>query len=105
VEPTFALFPDLTQLLDQVPEDSIVSRTFFNQGDTRAILFGFAAGQELSEHTAARPAILFFLEGRANLTLGEAAHDVRAGAWVHMAAHLPHSVYALTPVKMLLMLL
>ena len=105
MEPNFSLFPDLTQLLDQVPEDSIVSRTFFNEGDTRAILFGFAAGQELSEHTAARPAILHFLEGQANLVLGEAAHEVQAGAWVHMAAHLPHSVSAVTPVKMLLMLL
>ena len=105
MEPNFAFFPDLSRLLDEVPEDSIVSRTFFNEGDTRAILFGFAPGQELSEHTAARPAVLHFLEGRANLTLGEEAQEVEAGAWVHMAAHLPHSIYALTPVKMLLILL
>ena len=105
MEQKFTLFPALSELIEDAPEDSIVSRTYFNEGDTRAILFGFAAGQELSEHTAARPAVLYFLEGQANLTLGEEAHEVQAGAWVHMAAHLPHSIYAVSPVKMLLMLL
>ncbi len=105
METKFAFFPDLANLLDEVPEDSIVSRTFFQEDDTRAILFGFAPGQELSEHTAARPAILHFLEGKAKLTLGEVVQDAQAGSWVHMVANLPHSVLAETSVKMLLLLL
>ena len=35
------------------------------------ISFGFAPGQELSEDTSAKPAILHFLKGEAQLTLGE----------------------------------
>ncbi len=97
--------PDLAGLLGDIPEDSIVSRTFFQGDPQKGILFGFAPSQELSEHTAARPAILHFLEGEARLVLGEETHEVGPGAWVHMPAHLPHSIYARTKVSMLLLLL
>jgi quercetin dioxygenase-like cupin family protein len=93
----------LTQLPD-IPPDSIVSRTFFSDEHVKAILFGFAAGQELSEHTAARPAILHFLQGEARLTLGSHATTAGPGAWVHMPPNLPHSIYAETTVVMLLYL-
>lgn len=96
---------DAALALDAIPTDSIVSRTLLRDGEFKALLFGFATGQELSEHTAARPAVLHFLEGEAELTLGEDKRSVKAGAWVHMQAHLPHSIQALTPVKMLLLLL
>lgn len=101
----FTYFPDLLEQLPHIPPDSIVSRTLFGDDQTKAILFGFAPGQELSEHTAARPAILHFLEGEARVTLGEDAFEAEPGAWAHMAAHLPHSIYAKTQVAMLLLLL
>ncbi len=71
--------PDLADLLGEIPDDSIVSRTFFQDENYKAILFGFASGQELSEHTAARPAILHILEGEATLTLGDETHEVQRG--------------------------
>lgn len=92
----------LAQLPDVPPPDSIVSRTFYSDDRLKAILFGFAAGQELSEHTAARPAILHFLQGEARLTLGDHATTAGPGTWVHMQPHLPHSIYAETEVVMLL---
>jgi len=30
------------------------------------VVFGFAQGEELSEHTASMPAVLHFLQGEAN---------------------------------------
>jgi len=36
----------------QVPPDGILSRTLHNDEQLKVVLFGFAAGQELSEHTA-----------------------------------------------------
>jgi quercetin dioxygenase-like cupin family protein len=98
-------FPDLAGLLTGVPEDSILSRTFFDGGDVRAVLFSFAAGQELSEHTAAVPAVLHFLSGEATLTLGAETVEARAGSWAYMQARLPHSVKAHTPLTMLLLML
>ena len=101
----FTFIPNLSDLLSEAPLDSIVSRTFLRSERANAVLFSFAAGQELSEHTAAHPAILHFLSGEAQLTLGDQAMMVQAGAWAHMPANLPHSILAHTPVTMLLLLL
>ncbi len=70
----------------------------------KAVLFGFAAGQELSEHTASSPAVIHILRGEAQLTLGGKVCEACEGAWVHMPAQLPHSVQAKTPLVMLLLL-
>ena len=64
-----------------------------------SFLFGFAPGETLSEHTSSYPAVLHFLEGEAAVTLGEEAIAAQPGTWVHMPAHLPHSIEALTAVK------
>jgi quercetin dioxygenase-like cupin family protein len=96
---------DLGALVDETPENSIVSRTVFKDGDARVFLFAFAPGEKLSEHTSSFPAILHFLEGEAALTLGETAMVARPGTWVHMTANLPHSIEAQTEVRMLLTML
>ena len=95
---------NLHALLGEIPEDSIVSRTFYQGDDVRAILFGFAPGQELSEHTASKAAVLYFLEGEADLTLGEDPRPATAGTWVYMSPNLPHSILAKTRVLMLLLM-
>ena len=99
------LIPDLLSQLPEIPPDSIVSRTFYQEDGFKAILFGFAPGQELSEHTAARPAVLHFLRGQARLTLGKDPHEAAPGTWVHMPPNLPHSVFAESELVMLLLLL
>lgn len=86
----------------QMPEDGTISRTIHQSDDVKAIVFGFSAGQELSEHTASMPATLHFISGRAQVTLGDESIEAEAGTWVHMPAHLPHSIRAETPVVMLL---
>ena len=102
---THFLVDDLLAQLPEIAPDSIVSRTFYSDEHVKVILFGFAAGQELSEHTASKPAMLHFLQGRARLTLGSDETTAAPGLWVHMPANLPHSVYAETPVVMLLTIL
>ena len=99
-----------THILDlakeaEPPADGILSRTVFQDDRVKAVIFGFGAGQELSEHTAARPAMLFFVKGEARLGLGDESRDAQAGTWVHMPANLKHSIEARTPVVMLLVLL
>ena len=96
---------DLAELVGEAPEASIVSRTVYKDENVRVILFAFAPGEKLSEHTSSYPAILQFLDGEAALTLGEEALDAGPGTWVHMAANLPHSVEAQTEVRMLLTML
>jgi len=95
---------DLVEAVD-IPANGITSRTVFQDERLKVVLFGFDAGQELSEHTASMPAVMHFLQGQARLTLGQDAQDAQAGTWVYLPAKLPHSVHAKTPVIMLLTLL
>ena len=69
-EPNYTLIGDLFDLLPDISDDTIVSRSIFQDGQLRAILFGFAPGQELSEHTAARPAILTAFLGYGAVAVG-----------------------------------
>ncbi len=89
----------------QIPSDSILSRTLVDNAHLKLILFRFAAGQELSEHTASLPAIIQILTGEATVTLGGDSKEAKAGAWVFMPAQLKHSIYAKTPLIMLLQML
>ena len=87
------------------PPDGILSRTIFQDDKIKAVVFGFGQGQELSEHTAAKPAMLFFVKGHAVVGLGEDIQEAQSGTWIHMPANLKHSIKAKTSVVMLLVLL
>jgi quercetin dioxygenase-like cupin family protein len=93
---------NIENLIDDFPPDSILSRTVYQDDSIKTILFGFQPGQELSEHTASVPAVLHFVEGKAELTLGEESTIAQEGTWVHMPPDLPHSIHATTKVLMLL---
>jgi quercetin dioxygenase-like cupin family protein len=64
---TYTHIEDLSGLLPETPPESIVSRTVYEGDDAKVILFAFAPGQALTEHTAARPAVLHFLSGEASV--------------------------------------
>jgi len=87
------------------PTKHVQGRSVFTDDHLKVLAFPFEPGQSLDEHTAPHPAILHFLEGEADVTIGEEAVDARAGTWVHMAPNLPHSIRARTPVLMLLLIL
>ena len=89
----------------QAPAKGILSRTLHNDDKVKAVLFAFAAGEELSEHTASMPAILHFLQGEARLTLGDESVEAKSNTWVHMPTGQRHSIHAKTAVVMLLLLL
>jgi quercetin dioxygenase-like cupin family protein len=103
MEHKYTLIPDLGA--QDIPADGILSRTLYNDERVKAVLFAFAAGQELSEHTASMPAVLQIVQGNARLILGGDSIEAGPGTWVHMPAQLPHSVQAKTPATMLLLLL
>ncbi len=96
---------DLQAASPDVPQDSIISRQVYRDERLNVTLFAFAAGQELTEHTAAFPAVLHFLEGEGKLILGDDTVELKPGLWVYMPAHLPHSLTARSRVIMLLTLL
>jgi quercetin dioxygenase-like cupin family protein len=89
----------------ETPTDGTLSRTLHQDERVKVVLFSFSAGQELSEHTASTPAIMHFLTGESEVTVGPDHVTAAAGTWIHMAAQLPHSIRTLTPVTMMLTLL
>lgn len=101
----YQYYADLAAELTEIQADSIVSRTLHSAPNLKVILFGFAAGQELSEHTSARPAILHFVRGEATVTLGDETFAARPGSFAVMPPRLRHSITAQTEVVMLLLML
>ena len=88
-----------------VQPGSIVSKPLSSHPGSKVVLFAFDAGQELSEHTAAVPAIIQVLSGKGRLVLGGEPMPAGPGTWASMAANLPHSVHADEPMIMLLTML
>lgn len=85
-------------------ENGIVSRTVFRSPNCRAVLFGFAAGQELSEHTSTQHALVQILSGECEFTLAGKPHPLKAGDLLYMPPNLPHACCATQPFSMLLTL-
>jgi quercetin dioxygenase-like cupin family protein len=88
----------------QFAANGIVSRTLLNTPEARVVLFGFAAGQELTEHTSTRRALINILSGRCEFSLAGQCHALEAGAFVHMPPNTPHAVKATESFSMLLTL-
>ncbi len=100
---SFTLIPHLLDDIE-IPKDGTLSRVLFKGDDVRVVVFAFDEGQELTDHTAAVPAILQVVQGRLGLMLGDESVEVSADSWVYMQANLNHAVIALEPSVMLLTL-
>jgi len=99
-----------THILDlakeaEPPTDGKVSKIVFEDDRIKAVVFGFGQNQGLSEHKAAKPAMLYFVKGEATVGLGDDFQDAQPGTWIHMPVGLKHSIKAKTPMVMLLILL
>lgn len=88
-----------------IPARGILSQTVSDADGVSLILFAFAAGEELAEHTSARPAIVHVLAGEADCAVGEDRFPGQAGTWFRMAAGTPHAIRARTGLVMALYLL
>ena len=89
----------------QVPAKGILSHTLYNDEQAKIIVFGFAAGEELTAHTAPMPATIQILSGEVTLILGPDSCEAGPGCLVHMAPQLTHGIVARTPAMVLLTLL
>jgi quercetin dioxygenase-like cupin family protein len=86
----------------QYQEGSIVSRVLLkNQGGT-VTLFAFDQGEGLSEHTAPFEALVFVIDGEAEIEIAGNTYRVRHGETITLPANIPHAVRAATRFKMLL---
>ena len=88
----------------QFAANGIVSRTLLRTAHTRVVLFGFAEGQELTEHTSTQSAMVQILSGECEFSLGDTRHAAKAGDLIYMPPNLRHAVKATKQFSMLLTL-
>jgi len=101
----YSYIPNLAGALPEITENTVVSRSLHKDDKTDVTLFGFAAGQELTEHRSPYTAIIQVLKGEVTFTLGNDEVKAQAGAWIFMPPNLPHSLRATTSMEMLLTLI
>ena len=86
-------------------EGSVVSKTLIDKKIGTVTMFSFGAGQGLSEHTAPFDAFVQVVDGEAEVTIDGAPQTVTAGQIIIMPANIPHELKAVTPFKMLLVMI
>jgi quercetin dioxygenase-like cupin family protein len=84
--------------------NGIVSRTLLRTANGRVVLFGFAEGQELTEHTTTQHATVQILSGECEFDLEGKPNQLKAGDFIYMPPGLPHAVRATKQFSMLLTL-
>ncbi len=84
---------------------AVVSRTLKKGQAGTFTIFAFDAGEGLSEHTAPFDALVFAVDGEAEISVTGTPHRVRTGEMLRIPAQHAHSVRALRPFKMVLVMI
>ena len=85
-------------------EGSVVSRTVIDKPQGTVTIFAFDKGQALSEHTAPYDAVVHVLDGEVEVTISGKPSVVKPGEMIVMPANDPHALKALTPFKMMIIM-
>ncbi len=99
-----AVIPDPSNEVAIQP-GSVVSKVVHRGDGLNVTVFGFDTGEQLTEHQAARPAVVQVLSGRLRFTVDGEQLDLSTGSWLYMAPQAPHSLIADEPTVMLLTLI
>lgn len=91
----------LVELVDY-QEGSVVSRTIIKKEKGTVTVFAFDRGQGLSEHTAPFDALVYVIEGEADVTVSGEDFPVKSGEFTILPADEPHALQAAERFKMVL---
>jgi quercetin dioxygenase-like cupin family protein len=95
---------DLTAAVT-VQQGAVVSKVVHKGHGLNVSVFAFDAGEGLTEHTAAHPALVQVLSGRLQITVDGDELDADPGFWLRLSPGAPHSLVAREPTLMLLTIL
>jgi quercetin dioxygenase-like cupin family protein len=84
---------------------SVVSREIIRKPSGTMTVFAFDQGEGLSEHTAPFDAVVYLLEGEAEIRIDGTPYVVKEGEMIVMPANKPHALKAITRYKMLLVMI
>lgn len=104
---TASLYAGVVTMIDLIAyqKDTVVSRTVIDKKTGTVTLFAFDEGQGLSEHTAPFDALVYLIDGQAEITLGGKPLQLKQGEMVIMPANIPHALKAIKKFKMILVMI
>ncbi len=84
---------------------AVVSREIIGRKTGTVTVFAFDEGQGLSEHTAPFDALVYVIDGEADITISGHGHRLAKGEMIIMPAGEPHALKAAKPFKMMLVMI
>ena len=95
---------ELEKLVDY-QTGSVVSKTIIKKQTGTVTLFAFDKGEGLSEHTAPFDALVYLIDGEAEVIISGKANLVKQGEMIIMPANEPHALKAKEKFKMMLVMI
>lgn len=88
--------------LVEYQESQVVSRTLLQNKGASMTLFAFDKGEAIATHTSGGDALVFLLDGKADITIGDDKFELTKGETIVMPSGIAHSLDAVEKFKMLL---
>lgn len=98
---------DINELnnLTEYQDGSVVSKTLIKKDTGTVTVFAFDEGQGLSEHTAPFDALVYIVDGSAEVSISGRSKTLQEGEMVIMPANKPHALKAQKRFKMMLVMI
>jgi quercetin dioxygenase-like cupin family protein len=88
--------------LVEYQKGQVISRTLAQGKNLSLTLFAFDKGEEISSHSSSGDAMVYLLDGEADITIGEKTFHVKKGETIVMPAGISHALLASEQFKMFL---
>lgn len=86
----------------QYADKAVVSKHVLKKETGNISLFAFDKGEGLSEHTAPFDAVVYIVDGKADIIINGKSNILEAGETIIMPADIPHALKAVDKFKMVL---
>ena len=84
---------------------AVVSKHILKKKSGNVSLFAFGKGEGLSEHTTPFDALVYVVDGKADIIIDGTSNELNAGESIVMPANIPHALNALENFKMVLVMI
>lgn len=95
----------LLESLVEYQTGQVVSRTMAQGKPVSLTLFAFDKGEEISSHSSSGDALVYILDGKAEITIGDEKFQLTKGETIVMPAGIPHALFATERFKMFLVVI
>lgn len=94
--------PIMLESLVEYRDGQVVSRTLSQGKNLSITVFSFDKGEEISSHSSKGDAMVYIMDGEAEITIGEEKFNAKKGETIVMPSNVPHALLATERFKMLL---